>query len=43
MTDLAPEKAMEEILHKLEREYAEEGKQEPQPAAAVPDDSRKGR
>ncbi len=33
MSDLAPEKAMEEILHKHQREYAEEGKQEPQPAA----------
>jgi cell pole-organizing protein PopZ len=34
VTDLAPEKAMEEILHKLQREYAEEGKQQPQAAAA---------
>ena len=34
MTDLAPETAMEEILHKLQREYAEEGKQQPQTAAA---------
>jgi cell pole-organizing protein PopZ len=36
MPDVAPEQSMDEILHKLQREYTDEGKQKDQATAPAP-------